>query len=67
MTSTFSTIINFSMYGLLQRLHHLHIQTQLESEAEETGIFYPRVLAHARKIGFLDGNSIDTSNLQSCV
>ena len=35
MTSAFSTVINFSMNGLLQCLH-LQIQTQLESEMEET-------------------------------
>jgi len=64
MTSTFSTIVNFSMYGLLQRLHRLHIQTTLESEAEETGICYPRILTHARKIGFSDMNTTSTINLQ---
>ena len=64
MTSTFSTFINFSMYGLLQRLHRLHIQTRLESEVEETGICYPRVLAHAKKVGFLNGNAIGAFNLQ---
>ena len=32
MTSTFSTIINFSMLGLLQRLHKLFIQEELQSQ-----------------------------------
>ena len=65
MTSTFSTIVNFSMHGLLQRLHRLHIQTTLESEADETGIHYPRVLAHATKIGFSDmSTTTAASNLK---
>ena len=52
MTGTFSTIINFSMYGLLNRLHRLQIQLQLESEMHETGIKYPRVTRHIKKSGF---------------
>lgn len=52
MTGTFSTIINFSMYGLLNRLHRLQIQLQLESEMHETGIQYPRVIRHINKTGF---------------
>ena len=38
MTSTFSTIINFSMLEFLHRLHRLQIQLQLESVVQETGI-----------------------------
>ena len=53
------------MQGLLQRLHRLHIQTTLESEADETGIRYPQVLAHAKKIGFSDINTTTSaSNLK---
>ena len=52
MTGTFSTIINVSMYGLLNRLHRLQIQLQLESKMDETGIYYPRVIGHIRKTGF---------------
>ena len=52
MTGTFSTIINFSMHALLQRLHRLQIQLQLESEMKETGIQYPRVINHVKKTGF---------------
>ena len=51
MTDTFSTIINFSMLGFLRRLHCLQIQLTLESEMQETGIKYPRVIAHAKKVG----------------
>ena len=63
MTSTFSTQINFSIYALLQRLHRLQIQSQLESEMEETGICYPRVLTHVKKVGFPDSKVLDTTNL----
>lgn len=63
MTSTFSTQINFSIYGLLQRLHRLQIQSQLESEMEETGICYPRVLTHIKKVGFPDSKVLDATNL----
>ena len=52
MTSTFSTIVNFSMLGFLHRLHHLQIQIMLESEMQETGIKYPRVIAHEKKVGY---------------
>lgn len=52
MTSTFSTIINFSMLGFLRRLHRLQIQMMLESEIQETGIKYPRVIAHEKKVGY---------------
>ena len=40
------------MYGLLNCLHHLQIQLQLESEMDETGIKYPRVISHIKKTGF---------------
>ena len=33
MTSTFSTIINFGMLGLLRRLHRLQIQANLQAES----------------------------------
>lgn len=32
MNSTFSTIINFGMLGLLRQLHHLQIQTMLQAD-----------------------------------
>ena len=50
-TGTFSTIVNFSLLGFLQRLHRLQIQLQLELESFETGITYPRVEKHLTKIG----------------
>ena len=39
MSSTFSTIINFGMLGLLRRLHRMQIQMTLE--AQNNGIRYP--------------------------
>ena len=51
MSSTFSTIINFGMLALLRRLHRIHIQFCLESEAENTGIKYPHVDRHKSKDG----------------
>lgn len=57
-TSTFSTVINFSMLGLLRRLYRLHIQMVLESESKDTGIIYPRTQSHRVK----DGKSHLTSS-----
>ena len=54
MTSTFSTMINFSMLGLLNRLHRLQIQLQLEAQHEQTGIEYPRTRVHKIKEGHHD-------------
>ena len=38
MSSTFSTVINSGMLGLLRRLHRMHIQACQEAKSEETGI-----------------------------
>lgn len=48
LSSTFSTIINFGMLGLLRRLHRIHIQFCLEAESTNTGIAYPRVEKHKK-------------------
>ena len=50
MSSTYSTMINFGMLGLLRRLHRLHIQFSLECETN-SGIVFPRVLKHQAKGG----------------
>ena len=42
MCSTFSTIVNFGMLGLLRRLHRLQIQFHLETSSHATGIIYPQ-------------------------
>ena len=51
MTSTFSTVINFSMMGILQRLNKLYIQEELHSHVakEEHGIRFPRQEVFGRK------------------
>ena len=54
MTGMFSTIVNFSLLGFLQRLHRLQIQLQLETESSETGITYPRVEKHLAKLGHME-------------
>ncbi len=56
MSSTFSTIINFGLLGLLRRLHRLHIHTCKEAQSDETGIKYPKVEAHKKK----DGHTVST-------
>uniref|UniRef100_A0A7M5X9S7 Uncharacterized protein n=2 Tax=Clytia hemisphaerica TaxID=252671 RepID=A0A7M5X9S7_9CNID len=40
MTSTFSTIVNFSMKGILERMHKLHYLSTVEASEE---IIFPRV------------------------
>jgi len=47
MTGTFPTIINFSLYVLLQQ-----VQVQLELEMNETGIQYMGVLDYIKKYRF---------------
>ena len=49
MSSTFSTVINFGMLGLLRRLHRMQIQISLEAETEKTGIHFPHCEKHAKK------------------
>ena len=49
MSSTFSTVINFGMLGLLRRLHRLHIQLTLQAECSED-IIFPRVIKHQQKV-----------------
>lgn len=51
MSSTFSTMINFSTLGLLKRLHKLQIQIELQSESDVTGINYPYQEMHKKKDG----------------
>ena len=62
MTSTFSTIINFSMLGLLRQLHRMEIQLKLEAEGENA-IVYPRVEQHQKKEGYLKQFEYDLSKI----
>ena len=54
MTSTFSTIINFSMLGLMRRLHRLQLQSQLQAESSTSGVVYPVLKTHEKKSGVRD-------------
>ena len=51
MTTTFSTVINMGMLGLLRRLHRLQIQFRLEAESAQNGIRYPHCEKHNNKDG----------------
>ena len=57
MSPTFSTMINFTVLGLIRRLHKLQIQVDLESVSEATGIIYPHKVAHEKKSG-INSNSM---------
>ena len=45
MTPTFSTMMNFSILGLLRRIHKLQIQIEIESQSSSTGIIFPNTTA----------------------
>ena len=49
MSSIFSTVINFSLQGLLQRLHKLQSFIERQSESESTKIIYPQKKNHLNK------------------
>ena len=51
MSSTFSTIINFSMLGLMRRIHRLQLQSELQAEACLSEIVCPKVKKHEHKDG----------------
>ena len=51
MTPTFSTVINFSMLGLMRRLHRLQLQSQLHAESSASGVVYSIFKTHERKTG----------------
>ena len=53
MSSVYSTVINFSILGLLQRLHRIHIQNIIEAEGEENGIVFPHREKHFKHIALL--------------
>ena len=48
MTGTFSTIINFSLLGILQHIHKLSIKGELEVD---TGMKFPRIERQKQKVG----------------
>ena len=63
MSPTFSTMINFTILGLLRRLHKFQIQIDLESTSDATGIIYPRHQLHKKKIGINDSNPYAVSSI----
>jgi len=74
MSSIFSTIINFSLKGLLQRLHKLQSFIELQSESDYTGIIYPQKKAHSHKDGagteellYCSVDSITTDQIETAV
>ena len=50
MSSTFSTVLNFSILGLLRRLHRLNIQLNLQASTQDT-IKFPNIEKHRIKEG----------------
>ena len=51
MSTVFSSVLNFSILGLLCRLHHLNIQAMLQVDAEKSGIRFPRAEKHIERSG----------------
>ena len=66
MTPTFSTVLNFGMFSLLQRLHRIHIQYCLENDSETSEIIkYPRKEIHKNKDGHDRACVYDLSNISN--
>ena len=51
MSTVFSSVLNFSILGLLRRLHRLNIQAVLQADAEKSGIRFPRAEKHLERSG----------------
>jgi len=51
MNTVFSSVLNFSILGLLRRLHRLNIQSILQVDAEKSGIRFPCAEKHTDKSG----------------
>ena len=66
MTPTFSTVLNFGMLSLLQRLHRIHIQYCLENDSETSEIIkYLRNEIHKDKDGHDRANLCDLSTISN--
>ena len=61
MSSTFSTMINFGVLGLLRQLHRLQIQLALQAETSKD-IVFPRLTKHQRKCVFKQFSLSEVSN-----
>ena len=51
MSTVFSSVLNFSILGLLRRLHRLNIQAVLQADVEKSGIKFPRADKHLERSG----------------
>ena len=51
MSTVFSSVLNFSILGLLHRLHRLNILAMLQVDAEKSGIRFPRVEKYIERSG----------------
>jgi len=63
MPPTFSVVINFTVLGLINRLHKLQIEVDLESEADSPGIIYPCQQAHKSRRGINGPNFHSISSI----
>ena len=51
MSTVFSSVLNFSILGLLRRLHRLNIQSVLQADAAKSGIKFPQMEKNLEKHG----------------
>ena len=51
MSTVFSSVLNFSILGLLCRLHRLNIQAMLQVDVEKSGIRFHRAEKHIERSG----------------
>ena len=51
MSTVFSSVLNFSILGLLCRLHRLNIQAVLQADVEKSGIRFPCAEKHLERSG----------------
>ena len=63
-SNVFSSVLNFSILGILCWLHHLNIQAVLQADAEKSGIRFPYAEKH---LGDLAWNHMSLHQLQILV
>ena len=51
MSTVFSSLLNFSILGLLHRLHRLNIQAMLQADVEKSEIRFPHAEKHIERSG----------------
>lgn len=72
MTSTYSTVVNFSLKDILHRLSRIEvlncIQNDLQNQTAETENFnFPRLEKHNRNYIYSDTNSVDDNLFSSAI